>query len=89
GHGDSRRYFFDHDTFGQKPNDMEQLEEYEVVSKYQGTPQVSHPEIKLSFKDASGDRFEFRVLDAWGLRNVFEHLSWLQKPFGYVKRKSR
>lgn len=87
GSGQGRRYFFDHDTVGQKPNEMEGIDEYEIISKYDYVPQVCHPRIKISFKDGAGDKFEFGVIDAWGLRNVFEKLEWLQKPFGFVKRK--
>ena len=87
GYGEGRRYFFNHDTIGQKPAEMDLLEDYEIISKYEGLPQVQNPEIRLSFKDAGGDKFEFKVHDAWGLRNIFDHLKWLQKPFGFVKRK--
>ncbi|HEY5690384.1 MAG TPA: hypothetical protein VIS49_02920 [Cyclobacteriaceae bacterium] len=90
GVGDSRRYYFDHDTLGQKPGEMEGMEgmdEYEIISKYDHVPQVCQPRIKISFKDGAGDKFEFGVIDAWGLRNVFEKMEWLQKPFGFVKRK--
>ena len=85
GHGQNRRYYFDHDTFGQKPEDC--MEDYEVISRYESVPQVLSPRITLSFKDASGHEFEFRLMDAWGLRNVFEKMTWLQKPFGFVRRK--
>lgn len=87
GMGQARRYYFDQDTLGQKPEEVEDMEGYEILSKYESTPQVNHQSISLSFRDGAGDKFEFRVTDAWGLRNMFEQLKWLQVPFGYVRRK--
>lgn len=87
GHGEARRYFFDHDVIGQSPESC--MEDYEVISKYESVPQVLRPEIILRFKDGSGEEFVFTLKDAWGLRNVFDKFKWLQKPFGYVKRKTR
>lgn len=84
-HGQSRRYYIDHDTIGQTPESC--MEDYEILSRYESVPQVVHPEIIIRFRDGSGEQFAFRVCDAWGLRNVFEHFSWLQKPFGFAKRK--
>jgi hypothetical protein len=88
GAGDSLRYYIDADLLGQKPSEMN-MNEYEVVSKYDGTPTLGNCTITLTFADASGDKFEFTTRDAWGLRNIFDAIPWLQKPFGYVARKRK
>ncbi len=89
GTGQYRRYYFDQDTLGQKPEDIEGMDNFEIISKYEPIPQVNNQSLSLSFKDGAGDQFEFRVSDAWGLKNLFEKFTWLQKPFGYVRRKKR
>ena len=89
GTGANRKYHIDHDTFGQPPEEMYDMEDFEVISKYESTPQVNNQSITISFKDGAGDKFEFRVVDAWTLGNLFQHFTWLQKPFGYFKRKKR
>ena len=89
GTGANRKYHIDHDTFGQHPEEMYDMEDFEVISRYESIPQVNNQSITISFKDGSGDQFEFRVVDAWTLGNLFRHFTWLQKPFGYFKRKKR
>jgi len=89
GTGANRKYHIDHDTFGQHPHEIYDMEHYEVISKYESIPQVNNQSITISFKDGAGDKFEFRVVDAWTLGNLFQHFTWLQKPFGYLKRKKR
>lgn len=87
GVGDRCRYYLDNDTFGAHPKEMEFLDYYEVVSKYDGEPTISNCSISLSFQDASGTQFVFSAKDVWVLRNLFEFIPWLKKPFGYVPRK--
>lgn len=87
GVGDNKRYYLDHDTVGAHPRDMTSLGNYEIVSKYDGEPTISKCRISISFQDASGTEFVFSVTDVWGLRNLFEFIPWLKKPFGYVPRK--
>ena len=86
GVGDTLRYFIDHNPVGQHPSEIN--EDYEVLSKYEGQPQVGNCIITIKFSDAAGERFEFSVRDAWSLRNIFDSMSWLKKPFGYVPRKN-
>lgn len=86
GNGDKKRYFIDHDQMGQLPSEFN--EEYEVLSKYDGQPQVGNCTITLKFADASGEQFEFVVRDVWTLRSIFDSMPWLHKPFGYLKRRT-
>lgn len=87
GHGDKKRYFLDHDTYGIHPTELNDA--YEVISKYSGEPQIGNTYLTISFADAAGEKFEFKVKDVWSLRNLFETMPWLKKPFGYIKRKIR
>ena len=89
GVGEKRRYFIDHDTNGQHPNEMNELTGYEILSRYEQDPQIGNCKITLSFVDAGGQEFFWTVRDTWALRNVLESISWLKKPFGYVPRRKR
>ena len=82
-------YFLDHSTYGQHPSEMNFSEDYEVISKFSGDPQVLKGSITLSFQDANGDEYNFTVLTAWGLRDIFESMPWLKKPFDFLPRKQR
>ncbi|HEY8933828.1 MAG TPA: hypothetical protein VIM65_01350 [Cyclobacteriaceae bacterium] len=87
GVGEKCKYFIDHTLFGEHPSKMAFAEDYEVISRYDREPVIQNCAITLSFSDSSGQKFEFRVVDAWALRNVFLALTWLQKPFGFVRRR--
>ncbi|HEX5170963.1 MAG TPA: hypothetical protein VFW11_17430 [Cyclobacteriaceae bacterium] len=86
GSGDKKRYYIDHDQLGQHPTEFG--DEYDVLSKYDGQPQVGNCTVTLKFADASGEQFEFVIHDAWSLRAVFDSMPWLHKPFGYLRRKN-
>jgi hypothetical protein len=88
GVGQSRLYFLDHDTFGRHPDQMADVDRFEVLSRYDGDPQISNCKINIQFTDASGEAFEFTVRDAWSLKSVFESMPWLKRPFGYIKLKT-
>lgn len=87
GYGETLKYYMDHDTMGDHPREMNILDDYEVVSRYDGIPQVNSARITISWVDGSGDRFEWQMTSAWVLRSVLDALPWLKKPFGYVARK--
>ena len=86
GNGDKKRYFIDHDQLGQHPSEFN--DEYEVLSKYDGQPQVGNGTITLKFADAAGEQFEFVVRDVWTLRGIFDSMPWRHTPFGYLRRKN-
>lgn len=85
GYGEKRLYFIDDDIYGEHPHRV--ANEYEVISKYDGVPQVGKARITIAFVDASGDEFTFTMSNAWSLRNVFDAMPWLKKAFGYVPRR--
>jgi hypothetical protein len=87
GHGEKKRYYIDHDQMGESPSRFN--DDYEVVSKYDGPPQVGNCTITLKFSDSSGEKFEFVVRDVWTLRGIFDSMPWLHKPFGYLRRKNK
>lgn len=86
GVGESMLYFFDHDTLGQHPKNLD-LGSYEILARYDTVPEVNVPKIKIEWCDSSGQCFQFIVRDAWALKNVFEELPWLKDAFGYVPKK--
>lgn len=87
GTGSQRRYFIDHDPFGSHPDKIEYLEDYEVIRRYVGSPSIQKARITITFADEDNDTFSFTLGDAWVLRNLFESIPWLKKPFGYSPRK--
>ena len=87
GAGQTRLYFIDHETIGQHPDDMEGLEKYEVISRYEHDPQIARCRITISFRDSGGQEFAFSVGDAWSLRRMFDSLPWLKGPFGFTRGK--
>lgn len=89
GVGDGLRYHIDHDPFGVHPRTMHHLDDYEVLSRYDGPPQIDHCLITLTFTDAAGDTFNFQVKSLWTLRAVMESMEFLKKPFDFVVRKRK
>ena len=89
GAGEHRLYFIDHETYGQRPEDVEGLDQFEIMSKYEGDPQIANCRITIHFTDSSGQSFSFSVGDAWSLRGMFESLAWLKRPFGFLEAKKR
>lgn len=87
GYGERKRYHIDNDIQGIHPSAIN--EDYEVLSKYDGMPQVGNVTVTLAFADSSGERFQFVVRDAWSLRALFDAMPWLHKPFGYLRRKQK
>ncbi|SHH24665.1 hypothetical protein SAMN04488109_3349 [Chryseolinea serpens] len=89
GVGDSLRYHIDHDPFGSHPRDHDDIGDYEVVSRYDGPPQIDHCRITLTFTDAAGDTFNFEVKSLWTLRTLLDSMEFLKKPFDYVPRRRK
>jgi hypothetical protein len=89
GVGEQRKYFLDDDILGQHPHNMEAVGNYEILSKYDGDPQIGNCRITISFADTAGQKFEFMVRDTWSLRHLFDAMPWLKKPFGYVTSRSK
>ncbi len=89
GAGAQRKYYLDDDIIGQHPHEMDVLGNYEILSRYDGEPQVGNCRITISFADASGQKFEFVVRDTWSLRYLLDAMPWLKKPFGYGPNRSR
>jgi hypothetical protein len=86
GAGERLRYYIDHDQEGIHPSQLP--EDYEVLSKYDGPPQIGNCYITISFADSAGEQFTFSVKDTWALRSIFDAMPWLKKPFGYSPRRS-
>lgn len=89
GIGDKQKLFIDQDTIGRLTIEFPDLAEYEVVSKYEREPQIGNVHFIISFADASGERFNFMVKDAWSLRAVFDANPWLKEPFNYKPEKRK
>ncbi|MEP2668834.1 MAG: hypothetical protein ABJH04_07560 [Cyclobacteriaceae bacterium] len=65
----------------------EEVEEYEILSKFEGDPKIGRCRITLSFYDSVGIKYEWSVSDLWQLKNILMELSWLRKPFGYIPKR--
>lgn len=89
GHGEKQKYFIDHDSFGAHPRDMSDLDQYEVVSKYDQVPQVMRPRITILWVDGSGDEYTWQVTNAWSLRGIFDAMPWIKDAFGYVAKRRK
>lgn len=89
GRGDSLTYYIDHDTIGQHPRNMNDLtEDYEVIAKIDGMPQIHNCRITVSFTDSAGDSYTWTVTNAWLLRDIFDTHTWLKQPFGFEPRRA-
>jgi hypothetical protein len=62
---------------------------HEILEKYKNGPVIGNGLIVLKFKDAAGEELEFKVTDISHMKFLFEQVPWLQKPFGYLRRKNR
>ena len=86
GNGEKRKYYLDQNTTGDAINMLSYYNDFEIVSKYVGDPQVSKPLLTISWVDENGDAFEWCVTNAWALRSVFDAMEWLKKPFQFGQR---
>lgn len=84
GYGDKRLYFIDNYP-GVHPSKIE--DDYEVLSRYDGLPNVDRAFITVTFTDGAGQEFKFSMRSVWALKGILEEMPWLKKPLGYLPRK--
>ena len=85
--GKAQKYYFGASVKGVHPGKIENLGDFEVVSKYDGKPAVNDCKITLSFTDASGSSFNIPMEEVSEVSKVFVALPWLKKYFAPARKK--
>lgn len=89
GYGEQIKYFIDNDLQGFNTKEVEDFEEFEMLTKLNGPPEVRNARITISFMDETGTEYGWSMVGSWTLRALFEELPWLKKPFGFIPHRSR
>ena len=79
--GKAQKMYFGASIKGYHPDKISNLDEFEVISKFEGKPQVAESKITLSFQDSAGSVFNIPLEDVSEVSKVFTALPWLKKHF--------
>ncbi len=79
--GKAQKMYFGASIKGYHPNKISNLNEFEVVSKFEGKPKIVNSKIILSFQDSTGSTFNIPLENVSEVSKVFTALPWLKKHF--------
>ncbi|MFM7858127.1 MAG: hypothetical protein ACKO96_40970, partial [Flammeovirgaceae bacterium] len=79
--GKAQKYYFGASIKGFHPSKIENINEFEVISKYDKKPDLKNCAITLSFTDQEGSSFSIPLKEVSEVAKVFVALPWIKRYF--------